>query len=74
MQQQTTYVNNQAAACAAGGAVEPYNPDWAPWPTHAWPGAETNTCKQMSAQAAQIQAQNDQSIDQIQAQMNQLNC
>ena len=74
MNTQTTYVNNQAVACAAGGQVEPYNPDWAPWPTHAWPASQNNQCQQMSAQAAQIQQSNDAQIAQIQQQMNSMDC
>ena len=74
MQQQTNYVNGQAVACASGGQVEPYNPDWAPFPVHSWPASQTNQCQQMAAQAAQIQQNNDAQIAQLQSQMNSLNC
>jgi hypothetical protein len=65
---------SQAAACAAGGAIQPYNAAWAPWPVHAWPDAGTKPCEQMQAHATYIQQENGQAVTQLAAQMNQLGC
>ena len=64
----------QAAACAAGGAIQPYNANRAPYPVHSWPDAGTNQCKQMQAHANYIQQENTNQITQIQAQEAQIGC
>jgi hypothetical protein len=74
LQNQITVTQQQAAACAAGGALEPYNPTWAPWPLHAWPDASKHTCVKMQTHATLIQSENDQAIAQLQAAMNQAGC
>ena len=74
LNEQINQTQQQAAACAAGGAVQPYNPTWAPWPTHAWPDAETNTCTQMQKHATCIQQSNQAQITQLQANMNMQGC
>lgn len=56
LNQQIAATQDQAAACAAGGALQAYNPMWAPWPTHAWPDASSNTCTKMQAHATYIQS------------------
>jgi hypothetical protein len=53
---QISATQDQAATCAAGGALKPYNPLWAPWPTHAWPDADSGTCSQMQSHATYIQS------------------
>ncbi len=66
LQQQSSYVQGQAAACASGGVLEPYNPTWAPWPTHSWPEAQTSTCQTMQTHATYIQQNNDATIASLQ--------
>jgi hypothetical protein len=55
LEQQIGATQEQAAACAAGGNLLPYNDMWAPWPVHAWPMAETGKCGKMKAHATYIQ-------------------
>ena len=74
LEQQIDATQQQAAACAAGGAIQPYNPDWAPWPTHAWPEASGNTCQQMQKHATYIQQTNQAQIQQIQQASNAQGC
>jgi hypothetical protein len=54
------------APIAIGGALDPYNPTWAPWPVHAWPDAGSHQCEQMQAHATFIQTANQASIVSIQ--------
>ena len=68
---QVDTTQQQASACAAGGAILPYNPAWAPFPVHAWPDAGTKPCEQMQAHATYIQQENAQAVTQLAAQMNQ---
>ena len=74
LNEQINQTQEQAAACAAGGALQPYNPTWAPWPTHAWPKAESGTCAQMQTHANSIQKSNQAQIQSIQANMNMQGC
>jgi hypothetical protein len=74
LNEQINETQQQAAMCAAGGALQPYNPTWAPWPTHAWPDAESNTCAQMQAHATYIQKSNQAQVTSIQANMNMQGC
>ena len=74
LNQQIDQTQNQAAQCAAGGAIEPYNPTWAPWPIHAWPDASKHTCVKMQAHATLIQQENEQAITQLQQAMNSAGC
>ena len=67
-------MQQQAAQCAAGGNLEPYNPLWAPWPTHAWPLSGTPVCEQMQTHATYIQNSNQAQITSIQANMNLQGC
>ena len=62
----------QASSCAAGGAILPYNPAWAPFPVHAWPDAGTKPCEQMQAHATYIQQENAQAVTQLEAQVRPL--
>ena len=74
LEQQINDTQEQAASCAAGGAIQPYNPAWAPWPTHAWPKASSNTCDQMQVHATYIQKSNQAQIQQIQQASNAQGC
>jgi hypothetical protein len=74
LQNQITQTQQQAAACAAGGAIEPYNPTWAPWPLHAWPDAGKHTCVKMQTHATLIQTENAQAVTQLQQAMNSVGC
>ena len=67
-------MQQQVAQCGAGGNIEPYNPTWAPWPTHSWPDATTSPCVAMSYHAQTIQNSNNQNIQSLQASMNQQGC
>ena len=68
---QVDTTQQQATACAAGGALLPYNAAWAPYPVHSWPDASTKPCEQMQAHATYIQQENAQAVTQLAAQMNQ---
>jgi len=74
LQQQITATQQQAAQCAAGGAIEAYNPTWAPWPVHAWPDAGTHVCVKMQQHATAIQSENTQAITSLQAAMSNVGC
>jgi hypothetical protein len=71
---QTNYAQGQAATCAAGGALDPYNPTWAPWPVHAWPDAGSKACTTLQSHATYIQTSNAATIAGIQANMGAQNC
>jgi hypothetical protein len=71
---QTNYAQGQAATCAAGGALDPYNPDWAPWPVHAWPDAGSKACTTLQSHATYIQTSNAATIAGIQANINAQGC
>jgi len=74
LNQQIGATQEQAAQCAAGGELEPYNPLWAPWPVHTWPKAGTGACAKMQAHATYIQTQNAAQTASIQSAMNAAGC
>ena len=68
---QTANANAAEAAAIEGPPVKPEK-GWTK--KHSWPYAQSAKAKQARQTATQVQAQNDQSIRQLQAQMNQLGC
>ena len=73
LQAQSAMANSEAATVAAGGGVPPANPNWAPWPAHSWPNANSPKTQAVQQVAQQVSA-TDAEVNQVWQQLQQQGC
>jgi len=73
LQAQSAMANAASATVSAGGGVPPANPNWAPWPAHSWPAANTPKAQAVQQVAQQVSA-TDAEVNQVWQQMQTAGC
>lgn len=73
LQAQAAMANAASANVADGGGVPPADPNWAPWPAHSWPSANTPKAQAVQQVAQQVSA-TDAEVNQVWQQMQTAGC
>jgi hypothetical protein len=75
LQAQGSTVHTAAATLAAGGSPVPANnPNWAPWPAHAWPESQTPNAQLLGQTVNQVQSTDSTEIDSLWQEMSTAGC
>jgi hypothetical protein len=75
LQSQDGTVQNTVATFDAGGAPVPANnPNWAPWPAHAWPNSQTTNGQLLAKTVNAVQSTDSTEIDDIWGKMHAAGC